>query len=233
MQKKTVDAFDHYRETYSATVNSAVSFTGLDVDFFTRVKADYISDLAVATFKSTDKLNVLDIGCGVGNFHSLVGPKFGSLHGVDVSPASIEKAQATHPNVSYRSYEGHRLPYDDHSFDLTFTICVMHHVPPRDRSGFVSEMLRVLRPGGLALVFEHNPKNPLTMRAVNNCPFDEDAVLLPSAETIDLLRAAGFASVQSRFILTLPAANSALRAVDRLFSLIPLGAQYYVSARRP
>lgn len=69
-------------------------------------------------------------------------------------------------------------------------------------------------------------------RAVNNCPFDEDAVLLKAKDTVDLLSAAGLTSVKSRFILSIPAANKPLRSIDRLFSLIPFGAQYYVSARR-
>lgn len=82
------------------------------------------------------------------------------------------------------------------------------------------------------LVFEHNPKNPLTMRAVNNCPFDEDAVLLKSETTVDLLKGAGFVDVAWRYILSVPAGNRALRKVDALFSRIPFGAQYYVSAKR-
>ena len=61
------------------------------------------------------------------------------------------------------------------------------------------------------MVFEHNPKNPLTMRVVNRCPFDRDAVLLKSAETVRLFEQAGFEAVERRYILTIPAANRWLR----------------------
>ena len=231
--RPAAEVFDEYGKTYSDTVNDAVSFTGLDVDFFTRVKAGYILDICESHFGDAASVNALDVGCGVGNFHDILGPEFQALTGVDVSSASIDQAVSRNrPKTTYDVYDGLRLPYADGSFDLTFTICVMHHVPPAQWPAFSKEMHRVLRPGGLALVFEHNPRNPLTMRAVNNCPFDEDAVLLKAEATIDLLKGAGFHDVERRYILSVPAGNRLLRKVDSMFSRIPFGAQYYVSARR-
>ena len=93
-------------------------------------------------------------------------------------------------------------------------------------------MARVLKPGGLALVFEHNPRNPLTMRIVNRCPFDADAVLLRSEKTIALFEQIGMIDVHTRYILSVPAANHTLRRVDRAFGRLPFGAQYYVSAQK-
>ncbi|MEO1695367.1 MAG: class I SAM-dependent methyltransferase, partial [Pseudomonadota bacterium] len=169
-QRRTAETFDGYQTTYADAVNSAVAFTGVDVDFFTRVKADYIIELVEREVGPADQQSVLDVGCGIGNFHRLLQPVVANLSGVDVSAACIERAKDEHPEVSYKTYDGGRLPYDDASFDVAFTVCVMHHVPPADWPTFASEMRRVLRPGGLAIVFEHNPLNPLTMRAVNNCP---------------------------------------------------------------
>ncbi|MDP3898194.1 MAG: class I SAM-dependent methyltransferase, partial [Mesorhizobium sp.] len=111
-----------------------------------------------------------------------------------------------------------------------FTICVMHHVPATQWQQFSSEMRRILKPGGLAVVFEHNPFNPLTRRIVTDCVFDRNAVLLRPAKTKELLSGAGFSDVTARHILTIPAANRLLRTVDRAFSLLPVGAQYYVKA---
>lgn len=231
--KPAAEVFDEYGTTYSEAVNEAVRFTGLDVDFYTRVKAGYILDTCTDHFGDTTGLNVLDVGCGVGNFHDVLGPNFGRMTGVDVSAASIEQAVSRgRPNTSYDVYDGHTLPYDDGTFDMAFAVCVMHHVPPPQWQSFAREMFRVLRMGGLALVFEHNPRNPLTMRAVNNCPFDADAVLLKAENTTELLRDAGFRAIERRYILSIPAGNRALRRVDRLFSRIPFGAQYYVRAER-
>ncbi len=230
LQKRTAETFDSYQDKYSDAVNNAVAFTGMNVDFFTRVKADYLIDCVEAQFGIVSDVRALDIGCGIGNYHALLAPRFGKLSGVDVSAASIEKARERHPAVDYQSYDGSRLPYDDNSMDVAFTICVVHHVPPENWPSFFAEMRRVLRPCGMAVVFEHNPLNPLTMRAVNNCPFDEDAVLLRSSKTRELMSGAGFGDIKTRFILSLPAANKFLRGLDGWFSPLSLGAQYYVSA---
>ncbi|MBN8943042.1 MAG: class I SAM-dependent methyltransferase [Rhizobiales bacterium] len=229
-QEQTARTFDGYKDSYSEAVDSVVAFTGFSVDFFTRVKADYILDLTREELGNPGNLSVLDVGCGIGNYHPLLSPHFGTLAGVDVSSACVDTARRRNPAVGYQVYDGERLPYDSASFDLAFTICVMHHVPPAKWRGFVGEMRRVLRPGGLALVFEHNPYNPLTRRAVNTCPFDADAVLLRSRTTKALLREAGFDGIRARYILSVPPTNRLLRRVDRGFGLLPFGGQYYVMA---
>lgn len=231
--EKTAETFDAYGHSYASSVNDAVAFTGLSLDFVTKVKADYIVDLAIQHCGAHSHLSVMDIGCGIGNFHPLLKPKFERLVGVDISPVSIDLARENNAGVDYQLYDGHRLPYPNNCFDVAFTVCVMHHVPPDQWPDFTSEMLRVLKPDGLALVFEHNPANPLTMRIVNRCPFDADAVLLPRRRTINLLKDAGFRDVRARSILSVPPAGHLLRWVDRMFGRLPFGAQYYVAAVKP
>ena len=232
-QLKTTETFDEIQDRYTQMVNEAVSFSGLNVDFFTKVKANYLLWLARRALGKTKNLTVLDIGCGVGNFHPLLRPHVRKLDGVDVSADSLKTAAAANPEVRYQVYDGTTLPYEDGQFDLVFAICVMHHVPPENWAGFAGQMLRVLRPGGMGVVFEHNPLNPLTMRTVNNCPFDEDAVLLKRSQLTGLFREAGFDAITSRFILSVPPAGKMLFGLDRAFSLLPFGAQYYVSGRKP
>jgi SAM-dependent methyltransferase len=228
----TARTFDAASGSYSQLVTNAVAIPGLSADFFTKVKADYIRELAIAHFGTIDGLAALDVGCGIGNFHGLLLSAFGRLEGADISQTSLDMAKGRFPAVRYRHFDGLRLPYDDGAFDLTFTVCVMHHVPPEQWPRFAAEMGRVIRPGGLALVFEHNPRNPLTMRVVNRCPFDADAVLLWPEQMVALFAAAGFRDIRTRSILTVPAAGTALRSIDKLFGRLPLGAQYYLAAVR-
>jgi ubiquinone/menaquinone biosynthesis C-methylase UbiE len=84
------------------------------------------------------------------------------LTGIDVASTVVEEARAANPGVTYHDYDGDRLPYPDQSFDAAYTIAVMHHVPPPQWPAFLQEMRRVVRPGGLIVIFEHNPINPLT-----------------------------------------------------------------------
>lgn len=223
--------FDAYAGSYADAVNDSISFIGLDVDYFTRVKAGYILDLIAAHRGDPQQVDLLDVGCGVGNFHPMLQDHLGSLSGCDISAACLETAAQRNPGVTYRHYDGGRLPFGDAQFDAVTAICVMHHVPPGLWPQFSAELRRVLRPGGIALVFEHNPRNPLAVRAVNNCEFDENAVLLRHEQTKMLLAKAGFSDVSARSILTLPSFGRLTRRIDGLFGRLPLGAQYFAMGR--
>jgi SAM-dependent methyltransferase len=231
-QKRQESEFDAYSETYSSAVNRSIAFSGLSVDFFARVKADYLVDIMKKLHSRSALAELLDLGCGVGNYHSLLTGRVGRIEGVDVSEACIAVARRFHPAVKYSLFDGLHLPHADNIFDVVYTVCVLHHVPVATRPGLVREAWRVLRPGGLFVIFEHNPVNPLTHYAVSNCEFDKDAILLSRHQSETLMNDSGFREVTSRFILTIPAAGSILRRIDRLFSRIPIGAQYYTVGRR-
>ncbi|HMN69441.1 MAG TPA: class I SAM-dependent methyltransferase [Bdellovibrionales bacterium] len=224
--------FDGYRDIYQNEIDGAVSFVGQGQDFFTKVKGNYILELLAAENLSTYK--VLDVGCGHGLVHghliSALGSKL-NLTGIDVAGTVVEVARKNHPGASYDTYEGTRLPYADHSFDMAFTICVMHHVEPGSWSGFLAEMKRVVRPGGLIAVFEHNPLNPLTRRVVNNCPLDENAVLLRASTLTTLLKRTGLSEVRQQFISFTPFGGRFFQWFDRQMGWLPLGAQYFATGR--
>lgn len=230
-QNTGASEFDAYDQTYDATVNRAIAFSGLTVDFFTRVKVEYFVDLIEALRPPAARADVVDIGCGVAISHPLLAGKVGRLAGVDVSTACVAKAAESNPRNDYKPFDGLNLPYPDESFDAASAVCVFHHVAIADRVKLATDVRRVLRPEGLFAIFEHNPLNPLTMRVVNNCEFDNNAILLRRQEAENLLREAGFRDISTRFILTIPAAGRVLRTVDRVFSRIPFGAQYFTVGR--
>jgi SAM-dependent methyltransferase len=224
--------FDAYDRNYNEVVDTALSFSGLTVDFFTRVKADYFLELLASSTSSLGKCpDVIDIGCGIANLHPLLAGHVGRMVGVDVSAACIATAAARNPQNEYVRFDGLNLPYPAESFDAASAVCVFHHVPRTDRVRLASDVRRVLRPGGAFVIFEHNPLNPLTLHVVSNCEFDKDAVLLRRRETERLLGEAGFREISTRFILSVPAKGRVLRRIDRLFARLPVGAQYYSVAR--
>jgi SAM-dependent methyltransferase len=172
------------------------------------------------------------VGCGVGLTDAYLAGRLGDVHGVDTSEDAVQRAAERNPAVRYRTYGGGRLPYDDAAFDLAFAICVTHHVPPPERRQFAAELRRVVRPGGLVALFEHNPLNPLTRLAVSRCAFDEDAVLLRAGEAAELLRGAGLRPAERRYIIFVPSNRPRVRAVESALRRLPAGAQYYVAATR-
>jgi ubiquinone/menaquinone biosynthesis C-methylase UbiE len=176
-------------------------------------------------------VRALDVGCGIGSLHRHLEGAFSTLNGCDVSAEAISRARQDHPGVAYSVCTCTQLPYDDRAFDLVFTSCVLHHVPPNHWQGFLGEMRRVLRRGGIGCVIEHNPWNPMTRLAVLRCPFDKDAILLRAAKVEALLRETGFAEIRSEHILLLPQAGRLARKIERALATLPLGAQYACSAR--
>jgi len=224
--------FDTYQERYREEVAKSISFSGQDVDFFAEVKADALRELARRRLGDPRELAVLDVGCGVGVTDRHLDDDFRELHGVDITPGVIEQARRANPGVRYEVYDGDRLPYDDGRFHLAFTICVLHHIPPPQRRAFMAEVARVVRPGGLAVIFEHNPLNPLTRRAVDSCEFDADAVLMPRRESAALLTGAGLEIVARPYITFFPFGGARTRSVERRLGWLPLGAQYFTAGRR-
>jgi SAM-dependent methyltransferase len=230
-QSIVASTFDEVSTGYEQQVNGAMAFSGLEVDLFARAKADRLKELAQRALGDPSSLRVLDIGCGVGAFHRHLQSTFRELHGLDVSASSIEVARKANPGCHYQVYDGQAAPYEAGAFDLVFAACVIHHVPPENWPSFVAEIKRLLRPGGMIVVFEHNPFNPLTRLVVSRCEFDEDAVLLSRGQLRSLAVKAGFSEIASRSIFTLPPISPLLVRLDSLFGQLPFGSQHELLAR--
>jgi SAM-dependent methyltransferase len=233
--KKNEAEFDQYRDTYSEQINHHLAFSGQPHDFFTQVKADYLSQIFSEKQFFNEEINALDVGCGHGLIHPYLLEKNENrlrLSGVDVASTVIDIAAANNPEVDYKSYDGVSLPYEDNTFDVVFAICVMHHVPPLQWNQFIEEMKRVVKINGLLIIFEHNPINPITQKIVKNCPLDKDAVLIKSQKMKNLMQQAGLTVIKRNFILFTPFSNSFFRKLDRKLSWFPLGAQYYTLSRK-
>jgi ubiquinone/menaquinone biosynthesis C-methylase UbiE len=224
--------FDEISSDYSDLVEGVVSFSGQEHDFYIRRKATALVDLASRLLGHPETLRVLDVGCGIGLTDAHLVGRFDELHGVDTARAAITRAADRNPTVQYRTYGGERLPYRDREFDLAFTICVMHHVPRAQWPRFVSELGRVVQPQGLVVVLEHNPLNPLTRATVSRCEFDKDADLLRRRKTARLLEASDLEVVEHRYLIFTPIDARLAAWFERRIAWLPLGAQYYVAARR-
>lgn len=223
--------FDPHAQTYQIEIEKSIKFFGQKHAFFVRDKVEQLFNafIEVGPLKS---LKVLDVGCGIGLGHDAIAHAVGELHGVDVSRDSLSLAMRDNPDVSYKAYEGNRLPHEDGAFDCAYAICVLHHVPKQQWLRFIQEMVRVVRPGGGLVVIEHNPLNPATQWVVRTCELDKDAVLLPSWQLRRLFIDAGLYLPQVRYTLFTPFGQKFFRALDRALSSLPLGAQYVVTGRK-
>jgi SAM-dependent methyltransferase len=225
--------FDRYGKTYHAVVTDAVRVAGVDIGRLAAHKAHLLADLMRRRLGSLARLRVLDVGCGVGLVERELTSRVGSVHGIDTSQVALGEAARAAPAGHFVRFDGKRFPYPDAAFDLTLAISVFHHVPRPDRVPLLREMARVTRAGGLVLVLEHNPFNPVTRYCVHRCVFDRDAALLRRGSAMRLLRAVGLESVSGRCIAFWPRPSAAVERIERRIGWLPVGAQYYACATKP
>lgn len=111
---------------------------------------ELIHDLNAATLAPVYRLvpagaRVLDAGCGTGTLLSHLGAY--KRFGCDISKAYLERAKA-HGEVCFSAVE--QMPYKNNWFDAVLCTDVLEHV--LDLNACVTELLRVLKPGGLLIV---------------------------------------------------------------------------------
>lgn len=97
------------------------------------------------------KRKVLDIGCGTGSQSGLFSKT--SYIGIDISPAAIHLAQK-HKGYHFSVMDGRVLRFPQQTFDAVLVSGVLHHLSDDNSIKVVSEMKRVLKPRGYALVIE-------------------------------------------------------------------------------
>lgn len=92
---------------------------------------------------------ILDVGCGTGGNLPLL-RRFGRVHAADLSPEALGGSRRRGPTPLCRANVMGGLPYRTASFDALFAVDVVEHLD--DDVGAVKEMVRVLRPGGTAVI---------------------------------------------------------------------------------
>ena len=85
----------------------------------------------------------------------------------------------------------------------------------------------------MVAIYEHNPLNPLTVRAVNNCPLDVNANLICGNTLRKRVVKSGWINTMLDYKLFFPSILSALRPLERHLEWLCLGAQYRIIARKP
>lgn len=95
------------------------------------------------------RADVLDVGCGNGFIaHHLSGMLGTTVVGLDVGASTAAR-------INYLPYDGRHFPVKDQSFDAVLLCYVLHHA--QDAQLVLNEVSRVLREGGLAIIYEDIP----------------------------------------------------------------------------
>ena len=215
--------FDQFAGNYKHVLDQSIAVSGEDSSYFAEYKARYLARILGAEFSG----KILDFGCGVGLLSRFIKkhlPK-SRLDGFDVSRESIARIDHSLTGQGVFTSDSDHLARD---YDLIVVANVMHHVAPEQREATLKELANRLAANGKLALIEHNPANPLTRRTVDRCPFDEDAILLRSAEAKSLIQSAGLTLLRRDYIVFMPRPLARLRPLEPWLSWLPLGAQYAV-----
>ncbi|NLV21117.1 MAG: class I SAM-dependent methyltransferase [Syntrophomonadaceae bacterium] len=106
----------------------------------------------------SDRLKVLDCGCGPGFFSLILAEEGHEVCAVDGSEEMVKfarlRAEQEGLSISFSVADCHELPFGDNSFDLIVSRNVTHAL--RDHKAVYSQWLRVLKPGGILQIFDAN-----------------------------------------------------------------------------
>ncbi|HEX2907090.1 MAG TPA: methyltransferase domain-containing protein [Phototrophicaceae bacterium] len=95
----------------------------------------------------TPKSQVLEVGCGTGNYIMALAASTGCCAwGVEPSAEMLNHAQQRLSPVQFQPGQAERINLPSSTFDLVFTVDVIHHVT--DRPAYFREVYRLLKPGG-------------------------------------------------------------------------------------
>lgn len=97
----------------------------------------------------------LDFGCGVGRLSQALAEHFEQVDGVDIAASMIEQARSINQhgiNCRYHHNTSSSLStLADRSFDFVYSSLTLQHMHPVLAHGYIRELCRVLRPGGVLL----------------------------------------------------------------------------------
>jgi len=186
----------------------------------------------------------LDVGCGTGVLAARLAAAGYAMSGVDPSAGMLEVLRSRFPAVEAVQASGTELPFADGRFELVLTVAALHHIAdPGDVRRTLAEMVRVARPGGRIVVWDHNPRNPYWGRLMARVPQDTgEERLIGERELLDGLARAGARIVRSLQLGLVPdfvppaglrAAAALERGVERTPLIRRLGAHNVILAEKP
>jgi ubiquinone/menaquinone biosynthesis C-methylase UbiE len=162
---------------------------------------------------------VLEVGCGTGHWLELLAREAAAkgLAGTDPSIEMLEQARARVPSARIVQGRAEALPFTDASFDRVLCVNAFHHFS--DKTAFIAEARRVLRPGGGVLVCGLDPHTGLSRWWI----YDYYASALASdrerfassAAIIALLSHAGFTRARSDEVHRFASQHIAREALER------------------
>jgi SAM-dependent methyltransferase len=205
-----------------------------DPQLFDRRSREFAEQLL--PFATPDSV-VLDIGCGIGRPQRYLAPHVKHIHGADIARRMLSIAAQRHrdiPNVSWHRIDGEHLDFAaDSSIDLAYSDLVFQHCDKPTVVRLWADVLRVLKPGGVAHLQLLNLECPLLLRGYVQNAFDLN--LTPGDVRLWTASEVRAVATELGFVVEDVAAKDDYRGPDGACLDDPLHAGYslWLTARKP
>jgi SAM-dependent methyltransferase len=149
-------ARDQLEQGEDPALLGAVCYAGAPLwlnNFFAHIQQNAVTGALRRLARNGEGGSTLEIGCGSGRWCHYLSTS-GQVVGVDLSPSMVRRAQELGGGPQFCLGMAQALPFADNTFDLALSVTVLMHVPDELKSACVKELVRVLRPGGAAILYE-------------------------------------------------------------------------------
>uniref|UniRef100_A0A7S0QV71 Methyltransferase domain-containing protein n=1 Tax=Pyramimonas obovata TaxID=1411642 RepID=A0A7S0QV71_9CHLO len=148
---------------------------------FIDAKKDFVFEMLKWADVQNSPKTILDCGCGIGGTSRLLAKQFpdAKVIGITLSDSQVRRGtelakEQGITNIEFRVMNALEMEFEDNSIDFVWACESGEHMP--DKSAYVNEMVRVLKPGGnLAIATwcqrEETPETPLTEEDNENLQF--------------------------------------------------------------
>ena len=224
-------SFDPHSSNYNELVDDVIHRTGYHTSNLVAAKLQKLKNIFPSL--SNKPFNLLDFGCGIGNFYEHLIDYFprAAYTGVDPSKKSIQHARSRF-QTDLIFQESESIEWRSIQYDLIYASGVFHHIQNSEHASLIRELCALLRENGRLVIWEHNPLNPITQRIVKDCIFDRDSVLVSSKDLRKHFHKASLTNVQVIYTTFFPKFLSSFYFLDPYLRWLPLGAQYLVIGQK-
>lgn len=216
--------------------------------FITDTVKNYITGrrAALAVDRLKEGARFLDLGVGTGTiFEEILKKREVQGFGMDYTKnmVQIARQKAGNKGANFLQGNGVSLPFTDKSFDLVFSVDVFHHIAFEGLDWVdtaLSEVNRVLKPGGTLLIYEANPVNVYWyyyMRKIG----EDNARLMHNRLLRGKIKQAGFSIEDGRYMGFVPQSLSErglriFREIEKIVEFTPLVnsicSNYFIEAEK-
>jgi ubiquinone/menaquinone biosynthesis C-methylase UbiE len=132
----------------------AEKFTGITPKEYEKLEDRHKKVLEMFSRHKFDR--ILDVGCGDGNFSTLIGKACNAkeIYGIEISEKGVESAKKKGVKCYKLDIDEEYFPFENNYFDAVFAGEIIEHLFDPDH--FLDEVYRVMKPGGIFVLTTPN-----------------------------------------------------------------------------